>query len=268
MSEMRKEMVCPMTVAHAAPAMPHFAPKMKAGSRAIFAIAPASIEAIDQAGLPSARMTAFIIFESMNTGKKARNGRLQGIKDGEENKAREERDRDPGADRAVGARSVLLPLTNVEECRTPVAIAPCKRLCDDEDGEYDPRRRIAEGGELAVADEDLIDDIIERSDEQGEDAGNGEFEHEPRKLPLSQKTVVLCLLHKGLLIFAAKKHMQPHVLCIKKHMSAVYRNQIYAPRAPHVSFAFDEIILSLYAFFSKKSTHFWVKFTAYHSETW
>ena len=34
--------------------------------------APDSMEAIENAGLPSARMTEFIIFISMNTGKKKR----------------------------------------------------------------------------------------------------------------------------------------------------------------------------------------------------
>lgn len=38
----------------------------------ILTIAPESIEAIDQAGLPSARTTAFIMFISIKTGKNER----------------------------------------------------------------------------------------------------------------------------------------------------------------------------------------------------
>lgn len=38
----------------------------------MFIIAPSSIEAIDQEGLPSARMTAFIILDSINAGKNAK----------------------------------------------------------------------------------------------------------------------------------------------------------------------------------------------------
>ena len=38
----------------------------------IFIIVPTSIEAIDQEGLPSARITAFIILESIYTGKNAK----------------------------------------------------------------------------------------------------------------------------------------------------------------------------------------------------
>ena len=38
----------------------------------MFIIAPIAIEAIDQEGLPSARTTAFIILESIYTGKKAK----------------------------------------------------------------------------------------------------------------------------------------------------------------------------------------------------
>ena len=62
----------PMTVARAAPDIPQWKPKIKTGSRMIFMMAPDSMEAIDQAGLPSARITEFIMFISILTGKNTR----------------------------------------------------------------------------------------------------------------------------------------------------------------------------------------------------
>lgn len=50
--------------------MPQFSTKINIGSIMIFKIAPSDIDAIEIAGLPSARMTAFIMFISMNAGKK------------------------------------------------------------------------------------------------------------------------------------------------------------------------------------------------------
>lgn len=62
---MTNETIWPIAVAQAAPAMPHLQANMKTGSRMIFMIAPASIENIDHDGLPSARTTALIIFDSI-----------------------------------------------------------------------------------------------------------------------------------------------------------------------------------------------------------
>ena len=42
------------------------------GSKMMFITAPIAIDAIDQEGLPSAQTTAFIILESIYTGKKAK----------------------------------------------------------------------------------------------------------------------------------------------------------------------------------------------------
>lgn len=61
-----------MTVAKAAPDIPQWNPKIKTGSRMILMMAPDSMEAMDQAGLPSARITEFIMFISILAGKKAR----------------------------------------------------------------------------------------------------------------------------------------------------------------------------------------------------
>ncbi len=71
-NETAKEANCPIAVAQAAPRIPQCIPKINAGSNAILSKAPASIENIDQAGLPSERITAFIILDSINTGKNAR----------------------------------------------------------------------------------------------------------------------------------------------------------------------------------------------------
>lgn len=51
---------CPMTVATAAPIMPHSQMKMKMGSRMMLMTAPASVEIMANRGLPSARMTGFM----------------------------------------------------------------------------------------------------------------------------------------------------------------------------------------------------------------
>ena len=51
---------CPITVATAAPIMPHRKTKMKTGSRMILTTAPASVEIMANFGLPSARMTGFM----------------------------------------------------------------------------------------------------------------------------------------------------------------------------------------------------------------
>lgn len=52
--------------------MPHFAPKMKIGSRMMFVTAPESVAAIAHAGEQSALITGLSIFISINTGKNAR----------------------------------------------------------------------------------------------------------------------------------------------------------------------------------------------------
>ena len=52
--------ICPITVATAAPIMPHLKAKMNIGSSIIFSTAPASVETIANFGLPSARITGFI----------------------------------------------------------------------------------------------------------------------------------------------------------------------------------------------------------------
>ena len=51
--------ICPITVANAAPIMPHWNTKIKIGSRIIFRIAPASVEAMANLGLPSERIIGF-----------------------------------------------------------------------------------------------------------------------------------------------------------------------------------------------------------------
>ena len=52
--------IWPITVATAAPIMPHRQPKMKMGSKMMLSTAPASVEIMANRGSPSARMTGFI----------------------------------------------------------------------------------------------------------------------------------------------------------------------------------------------------------------
>ena len=55
----------PMTVATAAPIMPHLQPKMKMGSRMMFSTAPARLEIMAKRGLPSARITGFMAWPNI-----------------------------------------------------------------------------------------------------------------------------------------------------------------------------------------------------------
>ena len=61
-----------MTVASAAPFMPQCIPKINTGSKIIFMTAPSNMDSIEIDGLSSARITAFIILNSIYTGKNAR----------------------------------------------------------------------------------------------------------------------------------------------------------------------------------------------------
>ena len=53
-------MICPITVATAAPIMPQWKRKIKTGSSMMLATAPASVDAIANFGFPSARMIGFM----------------------------------------------------------------------------------------------------------------------------------------------------------------------------------------------------------------
>ena len=50
------EMIWPMIVASAAPAMPMWKVKMNSGSRIVFKTAPVSVHSMEKRGLPSARI--------------------------------------------------------------------------------------------------------------------------------------------------------------------------------------------------------------------
>ena len=52
--------ICPMTVATAAPIIPRRKVKIKTGSKIMLATAPARVENMANFGLPSARITVFI----------------------------------------------------------------------------------------------------------------------------------------------------------------------------------------------------------------
>ena len=51
---------CPITVATAAPIMPHLKTKIKMGSRMMLITAPANVEIMANLGFPSARMMGFM----------------------------------------------------------------------------------------------------------------------------------------------------------------------------------------------------------------
>ena len=59
---------CPIAVAAAAPFIPQPQPKINTGSRIIFTTAPVSIATIAHNGLPSARITEFIILHKIKIG--------------------------------------------------------------------------------------------------------------------------------------------------------------------------------------------------------
>ena len=72
MNVITNDAVCPITVARAAPVIPHLNTKIKSGSRMIFVIAPVSIESMAYVGLPSALIVEFRVLQMMNTGIMAR----------------------------------------------------------------------------------------------------------------------------------------------------------------------------------------------------
>ena len=120
-----------------------------------------------------------------------REGMVRGIIGQDE--ADQEGDRDAAADTGGGVFRVLLSLTDVQIGGTAVTKAPGKCLSDNEDGEHHAGGGISQSTHLAVSDKDLIHDVIERADQKGEDAGDGELQHQFRDLLLSQ---IVCLLFR------------------------------------------------------------------------
>lgn len=118
---------------------------------------------------------------------------LQREKDSHQDEADQEGDRDAAADTGGGVFRVLLSLTDVQIGGTAVTKAPGKCLSDNEDGEHHAGGGISQSTHLAVSDKDLIHDVIERADQKGEDAGDGELQHQFRDLLLSQ---IVCLLFR------------------------------------------------------------------------
>jgi hypothetical protein len=59
-------------------------------------------------------------------------------------------------------------------------------------GKHDVRRAVAEIAD-APADVDLVDDIVQRAHEQGNDAGDGEFAHQLSDALGAEKAVCFCL---------------------------------------------------------------------------
>lgn len=60
---------------------------------------------------------------------------------------------------------VIIPaLTDIQIRSATIAKAPRKRLRNDKNGEHHPRCRITQRTQLAIADKNLIDDIVQRAD--------------------------------------------------------------------------------------------------------
>lgn len=69
---------------------------------------------------------------------------------------------------------VALALAEAEVGRAAVPHAPAEGHGDHQQGEDHPRGGVAQVPQLTVADEDLIDDVVQSADEQRQDAGQGE----------------------------------------------------------------------------------------------
>ena len=105
---------------------------------------------------------------------------------------------DSAADAAVGALGVAPALAEAEVGRAAVPHAPAEGHGDHQQGEDHPRGGVAQVPQLTVADEDLIDDVVQGADEQRQDAGQGEGAQQFSQVVPAQVGVVFeC--HKNLL---------------------------------------------------------------------
>ena len=103
---------------------------------------------------------------------------FEGEEHGDQHDAGKQGDRDPRPYRLVRVLGVVAPLADVEVGGASVAETPSKRLRDDKYRKHDARRGVAEGGQFAVADKDLVDDVVERADQKGKNAGNRKLDDE------------------------------------------------------------------------------------------
>ena len=65
---MAHEAIWPITVAQAAPAIPHWKAKIKSGSRMVLITAPSSMQPMEKRGLPSARARLLMPFVRIRKG--------------------------------------------------------------------------------------------------------------------------------------------------------------------------------------------------------
>jgi len=82
---------------------------------------------------------------------------------------------------------VLFPLAYIQVSGASVAEAPCEGLRNNKNRKDDACCRVSERTQLAVADKNLVDNIVERAYEQGKHAGHGKFQHEPSDFFRPQK---------------------------------------------------------------------------------
>ena len=98
---------------------------------------------------------------------------------------------------------VLFALTEAEVRRGAVPEAPGEALHDNRDGKDDADRRIAEIAEFAVADKNLIDDVIQSADQEGEDTRQGEFQEQFGNFRFAQ--FVFCVFGGNFLLTLSHK---------------------------------------------------------------
>lgn len=104
--------------------------------------------------------------------------RFERIEQREQYHAYYQRERHARAHATVILIGIALALVNVYVRGAPVAEVPSKPLRDYEYGEHNAGSGVAERAQLAVTDENLVDDVIQRAHEQRENARNTEFSHQ------------------------------------------------------------------------------------------
>ena len=100
---------------------------------------------------------------------------------------------------------------------------------DDRQWEHDAVGRVAVGTEIArVGDEELVDDVVQRADEQRQDAWQREFAHQRADRLLGEKGIGLGFVH-ACLRFSAQRQKKRHTprVCLQTrkptHTTLAYR---------------------------------------------
>lgn len=146
-----------------------------------------------------------------------------------EHDAYDEREHDGVADAAV--RFLRLPRAEADADIGAAAVADHggDGERDDRQWEHDAVGRVAVGAEIArVGDEELVDDVVQRADEQRQDAWQREFAHQRADRLLGEKGIGLGFVHACLRFSAQRQKNGTRRACACKprkptHTTLAYR---------------------------------------------